>query len=154
MNDYAVLENYIPVDMIGQQGKLSLTEQGRNAIINLRENPNHDPDNGQFTEGGGNGNEGSGKGRLLKINLSFFSESDIKNQNSTSLKKAIRKYEKRIKEHQQKIDTPEKFVEDWDNIDERRQKGLIKHWEKEITNFNNSIDARTKELKERGDTDE
>lgn len=40
MNDYAVLENYIPVDMIGQQGKLNaeLTERAQGGIIKLRNN--------------------------------------------------------------------------------------------------------------------
>lgn len=37
----------------------------------------------------------------LKMNLQLFAESDIKNQESGSLKRAIRKYEKRIKEHEE-----------------------------------------------------
>lgn len=34
------------------------------------------------------------------------------------------------------------------------KKGLIKHWNKEIRNFNQSINDRIKELKDRGDYDE
>ena len=36
----------------------------------------------------------------LKMDLQLFAESDIKNQESGSLKRAIRKYQKRIKEHE------------------------------------------------------
>ena len=38
------------------------------------------------------------KGSTLKMDLQFFAESDIKNQESGSLKRAIRKYEKRMKD--------------------------------------------------------
>ena len=36
----------------------------------------------------------------------------------------------------------------------RRQEGLKKHWNKEIRNFNQSIQDRIDELKARGDYDE
>lgn len=42
----------------------------------------------------------------LKMNLQLFAESDIKNQESGSLKRAIRKYEKRIKEHEEYLENP------------------------------------------------
>lgn len=89
-----------------------------------------------------------------KIGLQFFAESDIKNQESNSLKRAIRKYETRIASHQQKINNPSKYVEGWDDKDVREQRGLIKHWQKEIKNFQTSIDDRIVELKVRGDYDE
>ena len=92
--------------------------------------------------------------KRVKINTQFFAEKDIKNQESGSLKRSLRKFESKIALHQDKIDNPQKYVEDWETKDEREQKGLIKHWQKEIRNFQTSIEDRITELKERGDYDE
>jgi hypothetical protein len=90
----------------------------------------------------------------VKISTQFFAESDIKKQNSNSLKRAMRKYKDKIALHQDKIDNPQKYVADWDAKDIREQNGLKKHWQKEINNFQASIDDRIAELKKRGDNDE
>ena len=90
----------------------------------------------------------------FKIGIQFFAEKDIANQDSNSLKRAMRKYEKRINEHKQKINTPELFVEGWAEKDTREQQGLLKHWRKEIRNFQTSIDDRVAELEKRGEKDE
>lgn len=92
--------------------------------------------------------------KLVKISTQFFSESDIKNQDSNSLKKALRKYKRRIAEHEEKINNPRGYISDWDELDERAQMGKIKHWRKEIRNFNESIQNRIEELKERGEYDD
>lgn len=94
---------------------------------------------------------GSGK---IKLDLQYFAEKDIYRQESNSLKRAVRKYEANIAEHKAKISNPENYVPDWNNKDEREKKGLVKHWEKEIRNFEQSIDDRIAELKTRGDFDE
>lgn len=96
----------------------------------------------------------TGKSSKIKANLQYFAEKDIKNQESNSLKRAIKKYQKRIDEHNEKIKNPEKYIEDWKSLSSIKQEGLKKHWNKEIRNFNNSIDDRVAELKERGDFDE
>lgn len=90
----------------------------------------------------------------LIISTQFFAEKDIANQESNSLKRALRNYQKRIDEHKLKISNPEKYVDDWENYNERRKQGLIKHWQKEINNFEKSIQNRVDELKKRGDYDE
>lgn len=90
----------------------------------------------------------------VNIDLQFFAEKDIKNQESGSLKRAIRKYQKNIALHQQKISDPKKYVAGWDTMDIRKQNGLKKHWQREIDNFQTNIDDRIVELKERGDYDE
>lgn len=87
------------------------------------------------------------------INLQLFAESDIKKQESASLKRAIRKYRRQIEEHRNKILTPNKYINDWDKLDSREQTGLKKHWEKEINNFSQSIQERVDELMSRGDYD-
>ena len=88
------------------------------------------------------------------MNLQLFAEKDIKNQTSNSLKRAIRKYRLRIKEHEEKITSPNEKYPNWDTYDVRRQEGLKRHWSKEIRNFKQSIQDRIDELKERGDYDE
>lgn len=90
----------------------------------------------------------------LKMNLQFFAESDIKKQESNSLKRAIRKYEKRIKEHEDYLEHPETHCSDWNEKSRWEQEGLKKHWKKEIRNFNQSIQDRIDELKARGDYDD
>ena len=96
----------------------------------------------------------SSQNSRMGLNLQLFAEEDIKNQSSTSLKKAIRKYEKRIQEHEQKIANPEAAVDDWNADSEQQKKGTIKHWQKEIRNFQENINDRIEELKKRGDWDE
>lgn len=88
------------------------------------------------------------------MNLQFFSESDIKNQESASLIRAIRKYKKRIEEHKAYIKDPVSYIPEWGSYDVRYQEGLKRHWEKEIRNFQQSIEDRIAELKERGDYNE
>lgn len=94
------------------------------------------------------------KRNIHEMNLQFFAEKDIKNQSSSSLKRAIRKYQARIEEHETKINNPSEIYPDWDSFDERYQQGLKRHWNKEIRNFKQSIQDRIDELKERGDYDE
>lgn len=91
---------------------------------------------------------------MLKLNLQYFAESDIKKQESGSLKRAIRKYQKRIEEHENKVLNPEQFISNWGEMDSRLQEGLKRHWNKEIRNFNQAIQDRVDELKARGDYDE
>jgi peptidoglycan hydrolase CwlO-like protein len=94
----------------------------------------------------------SGNGGI--IGIQFFAEKDIANQESSSLKRAIRKYSKKITLHQDKINNPQNHVVNWESKDLREKNGLIKHWQKEIRNFQSSIDDRIAELKKRGDYDE
>ena len=96
----------------------------------------------------------SGFDDKIELDIQMFAERDIYNQDSNSLKRAIRKYQKRIDEHIKKITNPAEYVENWDGRDVREQDGLKKHWQKEIDNFNTSINDRIDELKKRGDYDE
>lgn len=98
--------------------------------------------------------EKPGKSGIIKVDLEMFGEKDLKNQKTSSLKKALTSFEAQIVEHQNKIADPKKYVPDWDSKDVREQKGLLKHWEKEIKNFRESIDNRIDELKKRGEYDE
>lgn len=76
---------------------------------------------------------------------------DIPNQSPNSLKRVIKRYEVNISDHEDKVSNSDNYIPDWDDKDEREQKGLIGHWWKEISNFRQSIDDRVHELKDRGD---
>lgn len=93
-------------------------------------------------------------GRSQKMDLQLFAEKDMYGQASGSLKRAIRKYEKRLREHESYIREPEKHCPDWHEKSAEEQAGLKRHWEKEIRNFETSIRDRVDELKKRGDYDD
>ena len=90
----------------------------------------------------------------LKMSMQYFAEKDIEKQESNSLKRAIRKYKKRIEEHENYINDPVSHCPDWDSFSEQKKNGLVRHWNKEISNFKKSINDRIDELKRRGDYDE
>ena len=102
-----------------------------------------------------NGFANDGYKGIIKLNLQTFAERDIKNQDSASLKRSIRKFEKRIEEHERKIKDPYSFYHDFAERYETEEKRARckRHWEKEIRNFRESIENRIAELKERGDYD-
>ena len=84
----------------------------------------------------------------------MFAEKDLSNQKTSSLKKGLVSFEEQIQEHRKKIANPEKYVDGWADKDPREQKGLLKHWNKEISNFEESVANRIEELKKRGEYDE
>lgn len=58
------------------------------------------------------------------MDLQFFAEKDIQNQNSSSLKRSIRKFNKRIEEHEHKISHPEECFPNWEEYSTQYQEGL------------------------------
>lgn len=49
------------------------------------------------------------------------------------------------------LNNPSKYCKDWDTFTDKYKAGLIKHWKKEIDNFDNSINNRVEELQRRGE---
>lgn len=98
--------------------------------------------------------ENTGKSGIMVLDLQTFAEKDLSKQKTSSLKKGLASFEEQIAEHRRKIAEPEKYVSGWESKDVREQKGLMKHWQKEISNFQESIDNRIDELKKRGEYDE
>lgn len=70
------------------------------------------------------------------------------------MKRAIWKYEKRKEEHLRYLENLKEHCPDWDEKHDREQEGLKRHWQKEIRNFDQAIEDRISELKERGDYDD
>lgn len=90
----------------------------------------------------------------MVISMQYFAERDIEKQESGSLRRAIRKYRQRIAEHRGYIADPTIHCPNWETFSEQKKRGLIRHWEKEIQNFEESIQNRIDELKKRGEYDE
>ena len=65
--------------------------------------------------------------------------SGINRVGMNKLKKGIKSYRKRIKEHESKINNLKKTEKEWTGDKIRENIGLIKHWEKEIRAFNKNI---------------
>lgn len=88
---------------------------------------------------------------IIKTNLQFFTEKDLKNQSSASIERSINTFKKRIEEHESYLRNPIEHCPDWNEKSIAEQNGLKRHWQKEINNFNQSIQNRIEELKIRGD---
>lgn len=95
-----------------------------------------------------------GKSGIIKMDLQLFAEKDLAKQKTSSLKKGLASFQEQISVHENKIANPKAYVPDWDSMDERAKQGLLKHWNKEIENFRESVDNRIEELKRRGEYDE
>ena len=90
-------------------------------------------------------------GKLLRISLQFFAEKDLSLQSPSNLRKGIRQLEKKIQEHENNLADPKIKWKDWDSFSEERKAGELRHWQKEIENFKESINNRYDELKKRGE---
>lgn len=90
---------------------------------------------------------------MSRFNLQLFDEGNLKDQSVASLKRGIRTFTKRIAEHQYYIENPHSHCPDWERMKERDQRGQIRHWNKEIDNFKESICNMVKELEKRGEFD-
>ena len=112
---------------------------------------------GGGSAGGGKSVDKSGKNVIInasgriKISMQFFANKNIPKMSSRELKKSISTWEQLIKKHENYILEPRDHCPEWDTFDIRKQQGLIKHWLKEIQNFNNDIQEAKIELKKRGE---
>lgn len=85
------------------------------------------------------------------MNLQLFAEKDLSRQKTSSLKRGLASFEVQIAKHKEKIAHPEQFYPTWKQKSFAEKKGLVKHWEKEIKNFEESVRNRIEELKKRGE---
>jgi len=92
----------------------------------------------------------------LRISMQFFASSKKENKNISKssdreLRKSIDSWAKRAEEHKGYIQNPYEHCPDWDTYDPRRQEGLKRHWQKEISNFEKDIQEAEEELRKRGE---
>ncbi len=95
-----------------------------------------------------------GKSGIISLNLQTFAEKDLSRQKTLSLKKGLASFKEQIVTHRNKIARPWDYIPGWNEMDERMKAGLKRHWEKEISNFQQSVESRIAELKRRGEYDE
>ena len=88
---------------------------------------------------------------INEIGLQFFGEKGLSQQDSRFLKRGIRTFAQRIREHEGYLENPCSHVENWDSLTEAHQEALKRHWRKEIRNFQESIENRKEELRKRGE---
>ena len=101
--------------------------------------------------------ENAGKSGIIKekdttkgIGIQYFANKGILKQSDAHLKKSIVSWTANIAEHQAKIADPGKYDAEWESKSAAHKAGLIKHWQKEIQNFQNNIKDANDELDRRG----
>jgi hypothetical protein len=67
----------------------------------------------------------------------------------SQIRKGIESINKQISEHQKKIEAPQKFISDFDNLDPRQQKALPDKWQSDINRQNEQKTILEGLLKER-----
>ncbi len=68
---------------------------------------------------------------------------------SRELENSLKSYEKTVSEHQAKINNPARYSKNWNNLSTQQQKGLLRHWEKDIARNSAYRDIAKGILKER-----
>jgi hypothetical protein len=56
----------------------------------------------------------------------------VQKYTTNQLEKSIKSYNQTIEEHYEKLQNPIKYIEDWDERDERYKTGIMKKWQKDI----------------------
>ena len=90
------------------------------------------------------------KKSTINLDMQFFAEKDLKNQSSISLERGIRSLNKKVELHREKLKNPQIYDKDWKIKNEEQKEGLLRHWRKEISNQEESINNRIEELRKRG----
>ena len=96
-------------------------------------------------KGASDGNVGS-----VPMDLQYFAEQNLTRQSDDALRRGIESLEEHIREHEEKIANPAAYYRDWNEVSDSVKAGRIRHWEKEISNFRDSIQNRIDELRKRG----
>lgn len=78
-------------------------------------------------------------------------EKDLPKQKTSSIRKSILSLSNRVKIHEMKIAFPEQYDVGWAEKNELQRNGLLKHWQKELKTFKDSIERRENELRRRGE---
>lgn len=74
---------------------------------------------------------------------------DMYKQDARRLKKSIKSYKEVIEEHEYKIQHPEEFYSDWNEVEPDIQEGRLGHWKKEIMISRRNLAAAEIMLRER-----
>lgn len=87
----------------------------------------------------------------IAMKIQFFAEKNVSKQSDGGLRKSIESHIKNIDIHYYKIQHPDEFYKDWNDVTDELKERRIKHWEKEIKNFKESKKRCEEELKRRNE---
>lgn len=90
-----------------------------------------------------------GNSGKIKVDIQFFANRSIAKRTDKQLHKSINSWKKNITEHQEKLQAPGKYDKEWNEKNSSAKAGLLKHWEKEINNFQKNTDLAYEELERR-----
>ena len=90
-------------------------------------------------------------GEDLKKSKNYNSISNrLSKQTDSQLLRSVNSFEKKLAEHQEKINDPSLYVQDWDSRNSWYKAGIVEKWRKEMENFETEIKIGKKIAKERG----
>lgn len=98
--------------------------------------------------------ENPASGDKMDIGIQIFANKSIARQTDRQLIKSINSWKANIDLHKEKIANPAKYDAGWTSKTEEQKAGLIKHWRKEIRNFETNVDDANAELIKRGYKDD
>ena len=75
--------------------------------------------------------------------------SEAMRKSKSRLEKSMKSHEKQAKEHQEKINNPEKYDADWNNKTEQQQRGLLRKWHKDMQRNAEQAEIERRALDER-----
>ena len=87
---------------------------------------------------------------FINLDLQLFAEKSLEQQGERQLRKGIKSLQQDVERHKDYIKNPKQKWKDWDLFSEERKQRELKHWEKEIEAFEDSIKNRIEMLKKRG----
>lgn len=94
-------------------------------------------------------NMGLTKGvKPFKIDIQFFA-TDYSKQSNKSLSSSLKNHKKQIEGHRYKIENPESFYREWNQMQSKEKEGRLTQWQKEINNFENQIIKINAEIEKR-----
>ena len=91
---------------------------------------------------------------LVKISLGFFAEKALESQTPREIRKGVRALNKRIVEHEKKIQNPSAVYSDWETTPEKQKISKLNHWKNELKIFKINVENRIKRLKELEESEE
>ena len=71
-------------------------------------------------------------------------------KSTAEIQRALRSYERQVELHQQKIHSPEQFVEAWRTLRSHAQSGLLRHWQEDMVRNQALAEITRGLLRERG----
>ena len=70
-------------------------------------------------------------------------------KSTAEIQRALRSYERQVTLHRQKVQSPEQFIQEWDQKSPRVQQALLRHWQEDAARNQELADSMRGILQER-----